>query len=174
MDCKSMPTPMVTNLKLLSDTFSETVDATMYRQMIGSLMYLTKTRLDICFAVHTLSQYMVEPRGVHLIAAKHVMRYLKGTIDYGLIYVTDCEIIVFGYTDSYWADSVADRKSTSGCCFSLGSTMFSCFSRKQTSVVLSTAEVEYITTCLASSEAVWLRKLLAGLFDLELVDGRSS
>jgi hypothetical protein len=63
MDCKSMPTPMVMNLKLLSDTTSETVHATMYRQMIASLMYLTNTRPYICFAVNTL--YMVEPRGVH-------------------------------------------------------------------------------------------------------------
>jgi hypothetical protein len=138
MDCKAMPTPMVTNLKLLSDTSSETVDATMYRQMIGSLMYLTNTRPDICFAVNTLSQYMVEPRRVHLIATKHVMRYLKGTIDYGLRYASDREISLQGFTDSDWAGSVADRKSTSGCCFSMGSTMISWFSRKQTSVALST------------------------------------
>ena len=84
MDCKSITMPMTTNLKLFGDTTSETVDATLYRQMIGSLMYLTNTRPDICFAVNTLSQYMVEPRHVHLIAAKHVLRYLKGTIDYGL------------------------------------------------------------------------------------------
>jgi hypothetical protein len=57
--------------------------------MIGSLMYLTNTRPDICFAMNKLRQYMVEPRGVHLIAAKHVMRYLKGTIDYGLRYVSN-------------------------------------------------------------------------------------
>jgi hypothetical protein len=110
MDCKAMPTPMVTNLKLLSDTSSETMDATMYRQMIGSLMYLTNTRLDICFAVNTLSPYMVELRGVHLIAAKHVMRYLKGTIDYGLRYVSDREISLQGFTDSDWVGSVVDRK----------------------------------------------------------------
>ena len=60
MDCKSMTTPMMMNLKLLGDTISETVDATLYRQMIGSLMYLTNTRPDICFAVNTLSQCMVE------------------------------------------------------------------------------------------------------------------
>jgi hypothetical protein len=136
MDCKAMPTPMVTNLMLLNDTSSETMDATMYRQMIGSLMYLTNTRLDICFVVNTLSQYMVEPRGVHLIAAKHVMRYLKGTIDYGLRYVSDCEISLQGFTNSDWVGSVADHKSTSGCCFSLGSSMISWFSRKQTSVAL--------------------------------------
>jgi hypothetical protein len=155
-----MPTPMVTNLKLLSDTSSETVDATMYRQMIGSLMYLMNTRPDICFAVNTLSQYMVEPRRVHLIATKHVMRYLKGTIDYGLRYASDREISLQGFTDSDWAGSVADWKSTYGCCFSMGSTMISWFSRKQTSVALSTTEAEYIAVCSASSEAVWLRKLL--------------
>ena len=65
--CKSMSTPMTTNLKLLGDTTSKTVDAILYRQRIGSLMYLTNTRRDICFAVNTLSQYMVELRHVHLI-----------------------------------------------------------------------------------------------------------
>jgi hypothetical protein len=130
MDCKAMPTSMVTNLKLLSDTSLEIVDATSYREMIGLLMYLTNTRPDICFAVNTLSQYMVELRSVHLVASKHAMRYMNGTIDYGLGYASDCEISLQGFTDSDWADSVADWKSTSGCCFSMGSTMISWFSRK--------------------------------------------
>jgi hypothetical protein len=81
MDCKSMATPMTTNLKLLSDSSSDLVDPTMYRQLIGSLMYLVNTRPDICFAVNTLSQYMVEPRHVHWIVTKHVLRYLHGTLD---------------------------------------------------------------------------------------------
>jgi hypothetical protein len=110
MDCKAMPKPMVTNLKLLSDASSETVNATMYRQIIGSLMYFTNMRLDICFVVNTLSQYMVEPRSVHLIAAKHVMRYLKGTNDYGLRYASNREISLQGFTDSDWASSVAGSK----------------------------------------------------------------
>ena len=71
LDCKSMVTPMDTNLKLLSDESPELVDMTQYRHIIGSLMYLTNTRPDICFAVNTLSQYLVNPRCVHLIAAKH-------------------------------------------------------------------------------------------------------
>jgi hypothetical protein len=166
MDCKAMPTPMATNLKLLSDTSSETVDATMYRHMIGSLMYLMNTRPDICFAVNILSQFMVEPRSVHLVASKHVLRYLKGTIDYGLRYASDREISLQSFIDSDWAGSVADRKSTYGCCFSMGSTMISWFSRKQTSVALSLVEAEYIAACSASSEVVWLQKWLAGLFDL--------
>ena len=101
MDSKDMTTPMASNLKLLSDASLESIDATMYRQMIGSLMYLTNTRPDICFVVNTLSQYMVEPRRVHLIVAKHVMRYLKGTVDYGLRSISDSEIRLHGYVGAY-------------------------------------------------------------------------
>ena len=72
MDC--MTTPMASNLKLLSDASSESVDAMMYRQMIGSLMYLMNTRPDICFDENTLSQYLTDPRSVHLTAAKHILR----------------------------------------------------------------------------------------------------
>ena len=112
--------------------------------------------------MNTLSQYLVQPRRVHLIAAKHVMRYLKGTIDFGLYYR------LYGYTDVDWVGSVSNRKSTLGRCFCLGSTMISWFSRKQSSVDLSIVEAEYIATCYASCEAIWLRKLMSGLFNLEL------
>jgi hypothetical protein len=147
---------------------NQQIDATLYRQIIGSLMYLTNTRPNICFAVNTLSQLLVEPRRVHLVAAKHVMRYLKGTIDYGVSYDGDHNFTLSGYTDSDWAGSVADRKNTSGCCFSLGLAMVSWQSRKQSSISLSTVEAEYIVACSASCEAIWLRKLLIDLFDLEM------
>ena len=88
-------------------------------------MYLTNTRPDICFAVKTLSQYLTDPRIVHLIAAKHILRYMKGTIDYGLKYKAKQKINLEGYVDSNWADSAIDRKSTLGCCFSMGSCMIS-------------------------------------------------
>ena len=71
--CKEINTPMVTNLKLLNDGSSERVEVTLCRHIIGSLMYLTNTRPDICFVVNTLSQYMLEPKHVHLVATKHVM-----------------------------------------------------------------------------------------------------
>jgi hypothetical protein len=100
------------------------------------------TRPDICFVVNTLSQYLVEPRHVHLVVAKHVMRYLKGMLDYGLCYTGDHDFRLFGYTDSDWDGSVYDRKSTSGCCFSLGSAMTSWQSRKQSSISLSMVEAE--------------------------------
>jgi hypothetical protein len=90
MDCKSMSTPMITNLRKLhdSDTGSELVDPTMYRQLIGSLMYMIHTRPDICYAVTVMSQFMAEPRQRHWVAAKHILRYPKGTITYGLRYIS--------------------------------------------------------------------------------------
>jgi len=151
-----MATPMDSNLKLLADDSSELVDVTQYSRIIGSLMYLTNTRPDICFAVNTLSQYLVQPRWVHLIVAKHVMRYLKGTVDFGLYYDGSHEYRLYGYMDANWVGSVSDRKSISGGCYSLGSGMISWFSRKQSSVALSTTEAEYIAACSTSCEAIWL------------------
>jgi hypothetical protein len=105
--------------------------------MIGSLMNLTNIRPYICFAMKTLSQYLVEPTRVHLVAAKHVMRYLKGMLDYGLCYTGDCYFRLYGYTDSDCAGRASDIKITSGCCFSLGSAMTSWQSRKQSNIALS-------------------------------------
>ena len=73
-----------------------------------------------------------------------------------------------GYVDSNWVGSSIDRKSTLGCCFSMGSGVISLFRRKQSCVALSTAEVEYVAACSASCEVVWLRKILFDLFDLQM------
>ena len=102
LDCKSMSTPMVSNLKKLheSNCGSDSVDPTLYRQVIGSLMYLVHTRPNICFAVHTLSQFMSDPRHRHWIAAKHILRYLKGSITFGLWY-TSRGVSLHGFVDSY-------------------------------------------------------------------------
>jgi hypothetical protein len=139
LECKSMNTPIETKLNLLVDTLSELVDATLYRQIIGSLMYLANTIPYICLIVNTLSQYLVEPIRVHLVVAKHVMRYLKGTSNFGLCYNGDHEFRLVGYTDSNWAGSASDRKSTSGCCFSMGLAMSSWKSRKKYIISLSMA-----------------------------------
>jgi hypothetical protein len=89
-------------------------------------------------------------------------------LDFGLCYNGDHDYILIGYTDSYWAGSVSDRKSTSRCFFSLGSAMHSWKSRKQSSIFLSTVEAEYIAACSTSCEAIWLRNFSTGLFDLEM------
>ena len=110
---------------------------------------------------------MVEPHHIHWIGAKNLLRYLRGTITYRLRY-TSGDVRLLGYTDADWASSVVDRKSTFGCCFSLGSASISWMSRKQKLVALSTVETEYIATSMASCEAVWLRKLFSELFGFRL------
>jgi len=164
-DCKPMSMPLITNWKKLHASDFELVDPTRYRQLIRSLMYLVNTRPDICFSFNTLSQFMVEPKRVHWVAAKHVLRSLQGTMDFGLDYVQGDGVRLVGYTDSDWAGCASDRKSTSGCFFGLGSIVVSLFSRKEKYVALSSSEAEYMAASLASCEAIWLHKLLVGLFD---------
>ena len=86
LDCKEIATPMAYKLRFLSDDSSEMIDSMRYHRMIGSLMYLVNTRPYICFAVNTLSQFLTDLRHVHLIATTHILRYLKGIVDYGLKY----------------------------------------------------------------------------------------
>jgi hypothetical protein len=88
-------------------------------------MYLVNTRPNICFAVNTLSEYMVEPSNVHWIGAKHVLRYIAGSVDYGLDYVRGDGVSLVGYIDLDWAGCAIDRKSTLGCCFGMGSELVS-------------------------------------------------
>jgi hypothetical protein len=90
------------------------VDATIYRQLLGSLMYLVNMRQNICYAVNQLSQAMVKPTKLFWKASKHVLRYLKGTYEYGLWYRQTDEVKLKGFTDANWAGSPMDRKSTSG------------------------------------------------------------
>ena len=111
----------------------------MYRQMIGSLMYLTNTRPDICFVVNTL-------RHVHLMVAKNAVRYVKGAFDYGLKYEVNQKINLEGYVDSDWADSSIDRKSTSGCCFSMRSGVIYWFNGKESYMALSIVGEKYVAT----------------------------
>ena len=136
--------------------------------MIGSLMYLTNTRQDICVDVNTLSQFLTDPRHVHLITTKHILTYMKGTIDYGIKYEANQKIKLEGYVDSNWVGNAIDRKSTLGSCFSMGSGVISWFSRKQSCMALTIAEAEYVAACLASCEEVWLRNLLFEFFYLQL------
>ena len=103
------------------------------------------------------------PHHIHWIGAKNLLRYLWGTINHGLRY-TARSMRLHGYTDADWAGSVVDRKSTSRCFFTLGSASISWMSRKQKSVALSAAEVEYIVASMAYCEVAWLRKLFSELF----------
>jgi hypothetical protein len=108
------------------------------------------------FVVNTLSQHSEEPRHVHLVATKHMLRYLKGTLDHGHWDRFDHEFGLYGYSDSDWADNIPHRKSTSGYCFSIGSNIVLWSSRKQSCAALSVTKAEYVATCVVSREAMWL------------------
>jgi hypothetical protein len=116
--CKSMPTPMVMELKKIYDapTDSGEIDP----QLRGSLMYLVNTRPNICYAMNVLSQFMSQPRQTHSIAAKHALRYLQGTVGYGMRDASSVDLSLQGHVDADWAGNAVDRKSTSSCCFTLG------------------------------------------------------
>jgi hypothetical protein len=113
--------PMVINGKNIDVSISEQVDPTLYKKLIGSLMYLVNTRPNICFVVHILNQFMVEPRREQWVATKHVLRYLCGTVEYVLIYILRDGVKLMGFIDADWEGNTVDRKITSGCCFNLGS-----------------------------------------------------
>ena len=116
-----MTTPMELNFKKLcsSDAGPALGNASKFRQLIVALMFLVNSHLDICFAVSMLSQYMFEPHHTHWIGAKNLLRYLQGTISHGLR-CTVGVVRMHGYSDTYWAGSMVDCKSTYGWWFSLG------------------------------------------------------
>ncbi|KAL0418687.1 UNVERIFIED_CONTAM: Retrovirus-related Pol polyprotein from transposon RE1 [Sesamum radiatum] len=153
-------TPLVTGEKYQKEDGSQKVDGSMYRSLIGSLLYLTATRPDIMFATCLLSRFMQSPSQVHYAAAKRILRYLRGTKDFGIWYKSTNDAKLVGYTDSDWAGSVDDMKSTSGYTFSLGSGIFSWASKKQATVAQSSTEAEYIAAAATSNQAIWLRRIL--------------
>ena len=162
-ECKSIATPLDRNLKLDADSGAKECEPTQYRQLIGSLIYLTITRPDLSYPVGLLSQFMQTPRDIHFDCAKRILRYVSGTMDYGILYKSATPIRLEGYTDADWAGYKADRRSTSGFVFSLGSGAISWSSKKQPTVALSSTEAEYRGAAVAACEAVWLKRILKDL-----------
>ena len=99
-DCRPMTTLMITNWRKIDTSKDDEVDPTLYRQLIGSLMYLVNTRPTFCSAVNTLSQFMVEPKRAHWATAKHVLMYLRGTVELGLKYTSDNDVRLSAFTDA--------------------------------------------------------------------------
>eukprot|EP00253_Pinus_taeda_P008922 PITA_08922 len=166
--CKPVDTPLLGGWRKEDATSAEVVDAIVYRQLVGSLMYLVNIRPDICYAVNQCSQTMVKPTKLFWKSGKHVLRYLKGTSGYGLWYRQEDEVKLCGFMNSDWEGSPMDRKRTSGGIFSMGLTIVSWYNMKQRFVALSSAEAEYMAASLAACEAIWMRKILVGLFGSHL------
>ncbi|PNX92176.1 putative copia-type protein [Trifolium pratense] len=160
---KPAPTPLDPSIKLHQDTSAAYEDIGGYRRLVGKLLYLTTTRPDIAFAVQQLSQFLSSPTITHYDTACRVVRYLKGTPGRGLFYPRSSSIQVLGFADAYWANCLDSRRSTSGYCFFLGSSLISWRAKKQHTVSRSSSEAEYHSLSFASCELQWLLYLLKDL-----------
>lgn len=157
---KPVSTPIVLSLKLCREGSGDKVDTTYYKQMVGSLMYLIATRPDLMFAVSLISRYMEAPFDSHLQAVKRILRYLKGTVDQGIVYKRSGNKELTSYTDNDYAGDYDDRKSTYGYVFVLASSAVGWSAKKQPVVTLSTTEAEFIAAANCACQTVWLRRVL--------------
>ena len=149
-------------LKLTKDEGGEIVNPTEYRSIVGGLKYLTHTRSDISFAVGVVSRFMEKPTMKHLQVVKSILRYIKDTLDYGLVYTKgERNITITGYSDSDMGNDEVDRRSTSGMDFYLNDNLVSCTSQKQQCVALSSCEAEFTAATMATCQGIWLHRLLA-------------
>ena len=159
-NCKPVSTPLEPGRKFqkLSDD-EEAFDLKLYQQAIGCLTYAsTATRPDIATAVGILSQFMSNPSKQHWVGVKRILRYIRGTSNFGLKFsADDKEPLIYGYSDADWAGDIETRRSTSGYVFQIGNSTISWCSRKQSSVAKSSTEAEYIALSFATQEAIWLR-----------------
>nr|GEV08060.1 uncharacterized mitochondrial protein AtMg00810-like [Tanacetum cinerariifolium] len=143
-DFQNSSTLMESNKPLIKDEEAEDVDVHLYRSMIGSLMYLTASRLDITFTMCACSRFQVNPKTSHLHAMKRIFRYLKGQPKLGFWYPKDSPFDLEAYSNSDYAGAGLDRKSTTGGCQFLSKRLISWQCKKQTIVVNSTTEAEYV------------------------------
>ncbi|KAG6476133.1 hypothetical protein ZIOFF_065369 [Zingiber officinale] len=163
-DCNATKHPMEPKTQLHKDLEGTPVDATECRRVIGCLRYLLHTRPDLSYPVRMASRYMERPTTMHHKVVKQILRYLKGTIHFGLTYIKGPqEISIFGYSDSDLADDLDGRKSTSGMTFYFNESLVSWNSQKQKTVALSSCEAEFMAATTAACHALWLRSLTSEL-----------
>ena len=162
-EAKHASTPMATSTKLDQDLNGKPVNDKTYRGMIGSLLYLTASRLDIMFSVCLCARFQSSPKESHLVAVKRIFRYLVGTKNLGLWYPKGGDFSLVGYSDADYAGYKVDRKSTSDTCQFLSPSLVSWHSKKQNSVALSIAEAEYITAGACCAQLLWIMQQLRHL-----------
>ncbi|GAU51097.1 hypothetical protein TSUD_185270 [Trifolium subterraneum] len=160
---KPVSTPLDPSLKLHQDNGALFEDITQYRRLIGRLLYLTTTRPDISLATQQLSQFLQAPTITHYNAACRILRYLKQEPGLGLMFPRDSELQLLGFADADWAGCVDSRKSTTGYCFFLGSSLISWKAKKQETIARSSSKAEYIALTSATCELQWLLYLLEDL-----------
>jgi hypothetical protein len=157
VDCKPSPTPFQLGVTISVSSSSPHVNPSLYRQLVGILLYLTHTRPDISFAVGNMSLGSLKmSHESHWKASKCILRYIQGTTNFGIQYSSGASHLV-GFTDIDWVGSVDDRKSTYGFFYCLGSTPITWSCKNKSEIALSSMEVEYRVVVLASQEVLWLR-----------------
>lgn len=168
-DCNSAKYPMEVKLHIGKDEKGKAVDSTQFKSLVGGLRYLVHTRPDIAFAVGIVSRFMERPTMLHLNAVKRILRYIKGTMELGLVYMKGTgNYILSGYSDSDLAGNVEDRRSTGGMAFYLDESLITWVSQKQRCVALSSCEAEFMAATAAACQGIWLRNLLGQITDGEL------
>jgi len=152
-----MNTPMHPTCTLSKEDTGSKVDQKLYRGMISSLLYLTTCRPDILFSVCLCARIQSDPRESHLTAVKRVFRYLKGTTKLGLLYRKSLDYKLVVFCDADYAGDRIERKSTSGNCQFLGENLISWARKRQETIVMSTAEAEYISTASCCTQLLWMK-----------------
>ena len=162
-DCVVVSAPLSCGLKLSTDTGEVLDEPDIYKRLIGRLLYLGITRLDLSHCVQHLSQFIHSPRVPHLRVVLHVLKYLKGTLDSGLWYSSHYDSQVTTYSDADWSSCQFSRRSLSAYDVFLGSNLIYWKTKKQQSVSKSSAEAEYKSMSATTSELVWKQGLLEDL-----------
>ena len=156
----SVKTPMSPNVKLTVDLLGKSVDSSLYRSMIGSILYIIASRPDISYSVGVCAKYQANSKEPHMIALKRIIKYVKNTADFDVWYSKDTNDVLVGYSNADQARNADDRKSTSGGYFYVGNNLVSWMSKKQNSISLSTAEAEYIAAGSCCTQLLQMQKLL--------------
>ncbi|KAJ9537516.1 hypothetical protein OSB04_030249 [Centaurea solstitialis] len=159
-NCNAVKNLIVPGTRMSLEEEGEEIGATQYKQLIGSLMYLTNTRSDIMYVVCFLSRFMAKPKKAHLLAAKRVLRYINGTLELGLFYKKGSNEDLQAYTDSDFAGDMDSARSTSGYVFLMGEAAVAWSSRKQSVVTLSTTEAEYVAAAACACQCIWMKTIL--------------
>ncbi|KAK4400618.1 Retrovirus-related Pol polyprotein from transposon RE1 [Sesamum angolense] len=157
---KPATTPLSTGLKLSAHDVVPLHEPEPYRRLVGRLLYLSFTRPDISFGAQQLSQFVHQSGQIHMDAALHLVRYLKGSPDRGLFFSSSNSFTLTAFCDTDWASCVYSRRSLTGYCIFLGQALISWKTKKQTTVARSTAEAEYRSLDTTVCELQWISYLL--------------
>lgn len=160
VNCNPVVTPIVIGTKLSKKDEGSNVDPTLYKRLVGSLVYLTTRRIDIMFVVSLISIFMESPKNTHWQARKRILWYVVGTTNYGVLYTSYLDFKLIGYIDSDFAGCVDDKKNTSGYVFNFELGAVAWVSKKQSIVTLSSDEEEYVAATTVACQTMWMRRIM--------------